>query len=259
MKEIQRYFESQERQLTEQFEEIRKRHSHPGVKGHANEEAVAEFLEENYTAKYAVRNVQIIDSYGESTGEVDVCICNEDQPFGTSPGQIVIAEGVDFVVQVKAVLTTKEIESVFENCDGVKKLQRKLDNGLSFWPSEEDKKYLADRIPYIVLAFSSNLKLETINDKFEKRSCGVKLERQPDAAFILGKGAIYNFREGKGRIFTMDGKTPRDYAALLTGEKTLLEFIRYINTFIPRIHRVARPLIHYLPTRQEYQLWARFK
>lgn len=257
MASIEKYFEYQERRLRDDFETIRATYRDSDVKSSANEDVVAQFLRKHVSARYLVTNVEIIDSYGQASNEVDVCACNTDQPFYESPGQIVIAEGVDFVVQVKASLTSREVDRIIDNCDSVKKLCRKAWDKDQVIATLADVPYFVERIPYIALAFSSQLKLDTVLRKLIEKLSNVALERQPDAIFILNKGGIYNFREGKGRTWKSGDKPILGLAAVYPGERTLFEFIRYIYTIVPRFHRVASPLLHYFPDRPGYRLIGR--
>lgn len=253
MANIESYLASQERRLREDFDRIRANYSDSDVKGFANEGVVAEFLQKHVSARYVVTNVEIIDSYREASSEVDVCACNTDQPFDISPGQIVIAEGVDFVIQVKASLTSGEIDRIISNCDSVKKLCRKASDKDFTYATMADIPYFVDRIPYIVLAFSSRLKLDSVQRKFIEKLSNVALERQPDAIFILNRGAILNFREGKGKVWRSNDRPILGLAAVYTSNRTLFEFIRYIHTYVRRFHRMMSPLVHYFPDMLDYQ------
>lgn len=257
MANIESYLEVQSHRLREDFERIRANYTDSDAKGSANEKVVAEFLQKHISAEFVVTNAEIIDSYGEASSEVDICVCNRDQPFNPSPSQILLAEGVDFVVQVKAYLTSGEIDRVIGNCDGVKKLRRKASKGDFTLAKVEDIPYYLDRIPYIVLAFSSALKLETVLEKLIEKLKDVALEHQPDAIFILNTGTIWNFREGKGKTWKSKGKPIAGLCAAYSGEQTLLEFMRFIHVFVPRFHRTVSPLVHYFPDKLAFRLIGR--
>src|SRR5215204_2174581 len=116
------YLQAYGPELQERFAKIRRGMSDSDVKGGQNERIVAEFLEETVPADFVARSVQIIDSYDRRSHEVDVAVCNRYQIFRESGGGLLIAEGVDFTSQVKAVLTTAELERAFKNCATVKAL-----------------------------------------------------------------------------------------------------------------------------------------
>lgn len=243
------YFASQERSLSESFARIRKTHSDSDVKGGANEGTVTEFLRRHISAASIISNVQIIDSNGSASGEIDVCVCNADQPFAPQPGQIVIAEGVDFVVQVKATLTTKEIERLVKNCESVKQLIRKSNSHDTVLVAEADIPYYADRIPYFVFAFESELSFDTASESLHAELSKISFELQPDAVFVLGRGVFLNFRDGKGFTWLKEGESLTGLFALQT-DRILTEFITYILRVVPRFIRHQSPLLHYLPSEQ---------
>ena len=123
MNKIQEYCDFQSKQLVERFQQIRSGKDDSDVKGGENEQTVVKFLKEHCPAKHIVTNTSIIDSYGNSTDEIDVCVCNADQPFLPSPGSHIIAEGVDFVVQVKSSIPSRsEIKRIINNSQSVKKV-----------------------------------------------------------------------------------------------------------------------------------------
>ena len=182
---IKQYFVGQQRRLKDDFDRIRATLSDSDVKGSANEQAIVEFLQKHTSAHFITSNVQIIDSYGKASDEVDICVCNVNQPFGANPNQLVIAEGVDFVVQVKAKLSSQEIDRVIKNAKTVKQLKRKATQHDRVFGHIEDAPYYIDRIPYFVLANTSELTLETTYKKLLTSLSSVPLEFQPDAIFVL--------------------------------------------------------------------------
>src|SRR6266498_2107400 len=161
MRPIHTYLEHQERKLLLDYEGIRKTHKDPDVKGTVNEGIVAEFLTKHMAGRGIAKNSEIIDSYGDRSDECDVCVCNEDQPFHATSGDVLIAEGVDCVIQVKGCLTGTEIDRTIKNCRSVKQLRRRAREGELTHTHKDDIKYHLERIPYFVLALSSRVSLET--------------------------------------------------------------------------------------------------
>jgi hypothetical protein len=254
---IRDYFVSQQRRLKEDFDRIRASLSDSDVKGSANEQTIVEFLNKHISAHFITSNVQIIDSYGKSSDEVDVCVCNVDQPFGASPGQLVIVEGVDFVVQVKARLTSTELERIVRNAQRVKQLKRMAAENDSVHSNIDDVPYYVDRIPYFVLAYTSELTLEKTHEKLTALLSAVPLELQPDAIFVLDRGAILNMREGKGKAWKAGGKPIIGLCVAHSGEQTLFEFMYYMYLVVPRFYRVVNPLAHYFPSTRDYKISGR--
>jgi hypothetical protein len=73
------------------------------------------FLKNTVPAWDASKNSQIIDSDCLRSDEVDVCVCNYDQFLIQPEGGLLISEGVDFVVQVKAMVTDDELDRALKN------------------------------------------------------------------------------------------------------------------------------------------------
>jgi hypothetical protein len=99
------------RNLRAEFERLRSAQKDSAVKGAGNEMIVGQFLEQHLQPRRVVYNSSIIDAKGGQSDEVDVAVCNFEQPFITGDrAQLLLVEGVDVVVQVKAMLNTTEIK-----------------------------------------------------------------------------------------------------------------------------------------------------
>ena len=244
---IQNYLIRQAEKLNLEFSTIREVHDDSDVKGGINEKVIASFLGKHLKVKEIATNAELIDSEGQTSDEIDVCVCNEYQPFTIDTAIPLLVEGIDFVVQVKATLTTNELERAVRNCESVKKLTRKTSKGDTLFALRGDIPYFVDRTPYLLFSFSSRITLETAQKRLHELSSSMPYFMQPDAIFVLDRGCIINFREGKGRGWTVDGKPLIGYCIAYTEEQTLLEFLRYIYTYITRIRRFVHPLTYYFP------------
>lgn len=245
---IERYFLSYAERLRVDFERSRQSHSDSSVKGSNNEQIAADFLSCHFPSNYVVTNVEILDANDNSCDEIDVCVCNPDQPFSESPGQLLLAEGVDFVLQVKAILTTAEIGRIRKNAGRLKTLIRSKGNRDTVFGKVADAPFYWDRIPYIVLAFTSELKLETARTTFMTEFADVAPELQPDAIFILDRGLIHNFRDSKGYCWHQNGKPLTGWIYGESGDRTLLEMMRFLFSVVARISRNQNPICHYFTT-----------
>ncbi|WP_226163320.1 DUF6602 domain-containing protein [Hymenobacter terricola] len=247
---MEKYFASHQRRITEDFARIRDIYSDSAVKGSNNEKIVSEFLSEHIKCNFISNNNQIIDSLGKASDEIDVCVCNDDQPFRTKTGELILCEGVDFVVQVKAVISSNEIDRIIKNCISVKKLDRQLTLGMTAKGFAGDYEYMIQRIPYLVFAFDSKTSIEAIFMQLRKKLKSVPLHLQPDAIFVLNKGYFINLRRGEG--VPIKGRDARNEATLLKGiagfdtpAYTLLEMIRYINVYLPKAIRTHSIISYY--------------
>lgn len=251
---IKQYLIKQSQILNAEFDKIKTIYGDSDVKGGQNENIIADFIKENYTSNFISIGVEIIDSYGNHTDEIDVCICNQYQPFSAKYGQPLIAEGVDFVIQVKKTITTQEIDRIVKNCARLKKLIRKHNESDKVFGKIEDVEFFVDRIPYIVVAVDSQLTLETIVEKLNAEYNKANFQSQPDAVFVLNRGFIINFREGKGRTWTASGNKIVGFCVVHSQDKTLFELVRYIHSHIPKIEKQVHPLNNYFEGKIDYEI-----
>lgn len=245
MSNIEEYLDLQEKLISERFNHIRSSYSDSDVKGGANEGVVTDFLKEYLSDRFLANNSEVIDSYGHRSNEVDICVCNRDQPISKEKGGILIAEGIDFVVQVKAKLTKPEVRRALDNCKSVKLLERKRDKRDIFAAMDADIPYFVQRIPYFVFAFTAASKFETLCRNIYDMVESVDYIHQPDAFFILGEGFVFNHREGRGAGLEINGKVPEGLFALST-KHNLSDFMGYIHLIVPRFYRVIDPMKYYI-------------
>jgi len=231
--------------MKENFEHIRRSYSDSDVKGSANEHVVSDFLKKYILCQFIANNSEMVDSYGNKSDEIDVCACNRDQPVSRENGGILIAEGIDFVVQVKAKLTKSEINRVVKNCKSVKMLKRRKHPKDIFAAMDADIPYFVERIPYFVFAFSGGAKFETLCKNIYDAIDNVDYVYQPDAFFVLNEGFIVNCRDGKGAGIDANGKVAEGLFAYSTNQN-LSDFMKYIHLIVPRFYRVIDPLLYYI-------------
>ena len=235
--------------LQKQFDLIRSTVTDSDIKGNHNEEIVSDFLKNSVPHWFVSTNSQIIDSYDNSSNELDICVCNNYQFLLQPKGGILIVEGVDFVVQVKAVLTDNELDRIINSCSKVKQLQRKHMKGSTVYSPAKRPYYWFDYVPYFCFAFSSQLKPQTIAEKLNEKLNKIKPEHQIDGLFVLDSGA--SLLPG-GRYKSEDNSRPFKWIALKTEEATLLEFVRNCIDFVPRIQYPHPPITNYFPKEPAY-------
>ncbi len=254
MSRFESRFENYAQELKARFQRLKSSHTDSDVKGDQNEKIVAEFLREHFPATFISTGVQIFDSNDNMSDELDICVCNSDQSLAQEGGGLFIAEGVDFVVQVKATLTDKEIDRALSNCKTVKQLERKFGKGDQVLSAPEaDKSYLS-RIPYIIVAFESQLSPDTLHEKVIEKCSQINLIHQPDALFVINRGLTFiNCRNGQ--THWKSGNNPlKDWIRLESGDKTLLELIRYAHVEVPKFIRLTYPLAHYFSLSPSYKV-----
>lgn len=240
--------------LKNEFEAARAVSTAASTKGGLNEKIVARFLEKCVPSWFTSNNSQIIDSHEQISDEVDVCVCNDQQFLVQPEGGILIAEGVDFVVQVKALLTDNELDRAIRNARTVKKLKRAHVGDTTVYNAGILEPKWFDFIPYFCFAFSSELTDKTVSMKLNEKSNGIDFTQQMDAIFILDRGlTVINGRDGRNHSWRdPKGKLVTGWHGVKTKEDTLLEFIRYCIQYVPRIRHSMPPIVEYFPKKSQY-------
>ncbi|WP_143424989.1 DUF6602 domain-containing protein [Geodermatophilus pulveris] len=224
---------------------MRRLHRDSAVLGRKNEDIVAGFLRSTLRGRVVTRS-SVIDSSGLQSGEIDVLVCNEDQPLlgNEEVSDLLIVEGVDVAVQVKARLTGPEVERIRDNCMSVKmlhKLRAEDDDYRSQSPSEA--RSFLDHVPYLVFCFDTALSASTAVSRLNEALEDVHPEYRPDAVVVLGKYSLINVRDWQtpDRVLV----EPTGFVASATGELALADFMFCVFTYPPRIRRRWHPLVGY--------------
>ncbi|HHC7316052.1 DUF6602 domain-containing protein [Vibrio cholerae] len=247
MNPLEKHLALYSKQLNLKFESIRESYSDSDVKGSQNEEALKKFFVEHYPAWSIRTGCQIINANGDMSDELDVIACNEHQAFAGEESNLLIAEGVDFVVQVKAVLSSNEIDRAIKNCRKLKEVGRAFNqNDLAEVPALVRKEEIT-RIPYIIFAYTSGIKEETALERMAEKVRNIPYDLQPDALYILDKGkTLLNLRDGSTKMVKKGSEHVSGWILCDTQEHTLSDMLRFVNSQIPIIKRQSSPLKHYL-------------
>lgn len=242
--------------LKSTFEATRLAVTDSDVKGSLNETIVAQFLKDTVPNWFISTTSQIVNASDILSDEVDICVCNEHQFFVQPKGGLLIAEGVDFVVQVKARLSDKELDRMIHNCQSVKRAKRSQTKGDTAFVPDNSCLDRLDFIPYICFAFSSELSAETLLERIRSKCELLDYAMQPDAIFVLDRGLTFiNGREGNGHPWKNEaGLCISDWIGMQTGDSTLFEFIRFAIQNVPRFNRAGSPVEHYLPKDSTYNV-----
>ena len=198
---LEEYWGRLEHGLVAQFEAERAAHRDSSVKGTANEDILSRFLSQQTGARRIAARSAIIDHLGGRSDEVDVVVLNDSQPFWTGEsGQLLIAEGVDAVYQVKARLTSSELRRAIKNAKSVKNLLRPLPAGSSAMATDSDGPRFIDRIPFFIFAFESSISVDTALKVLGSELPDDDYDVQPDGIFILGAWEIINIADNLGAL-----------------------------------------------------------
>lgn len=150
---------------------------------------------------------EVIDLADIRSGQVDVVISNEDQPFrtGVHDAGVFLIEGVGAAGEVKSNLIVAELANALEGAARFKKL-RVRDRGINFMANTTNQQRFFDCPPYFLFAFESVVAPETLIKELSAADLVVATDGsgQPmppiDAVFVLGKGVAIDYGDGQGTL-----------------------------------------------------------
>lgn len=200
------------------FEALGESFSHMGVRGSGGEAAVASFLKDKLPSRIGVTTGQVIDCTGAMSRQLDVILYDQDRTpmLFTSPNNsdnLVPAEGVIAVIEVKTRLTKSLLKDVYRNCQSVKSLTRTA--YLNRPPHVPSRVYGQDWIDVpiyysLFAAKSDNMYAGAINDLQE----GSPLHQRIDSVCYLDRGANLNVSIASYRDSPVFSSTPSPNSGL---------------------------------------------
>lgn len=237
-------------QLREQLAETRAGLRHPGDKGSHAEEAFRQLLRRYLPRRFAIGQGEVIDTENRRSGQTDVLVVNEDQPFiypEEEPGLFLI-EGIDAGAEVKSVITSEEFERSIANSQKFKALQALSTPGMRMAKPSDIARF-HERRPWFLFAYESQLTLETIAERLIRaaESLGPKGDLQVDAVFVLDRGSVINLGDGNGSfgVVKEDGSR-RSGWIIHPSDQALYSLISWLSIVMPRVHRLTPILPEYL-------------
>ena len=121
------------KKLRDDFEYIRETISHSGEKGGETEDKVREFLNGHLPKRFHATKGFVIDADSQMSDHQDVIIYDEQSsPVYRYDGanQIVSADAVAAIMEVKAVLNKSQLEEAFGKIEEVKRLKKRPISGM---------------------------------------------------------------------------------------------------------------------------------
>lgn len=243
---IDSYWTTSAAQLQASFERGRAAHRDAAVKGSVNEGILAAFLRENTGAPRVALNSAIIDADDQRSDEIDVAVMNDNQPLWTGEhGQLLIAEGVDVVYQVKAQLTSEELRRAARNGRSVKRLLRPLGAGSIASATGMDGTRFIDHIPFFVFAYESKISSDTATRALADELDGSRWEGQPDGVFVLNDWSLVNVADNSGALKV--GPPEASGFQMVKSPSSLATMMWCHHLSIRRIVHFTHPLQRYHP------------
>jgi hypothetical protein len=238
-------------QMRSQLEKARTRFTHPVDKGSSAEESFRSFLREYLPRRLAIGNGEVVDSNERRSAQVDVVIVSEDHPFTFTenlPG-LFFVEGVTGAGEVKSLLTRDHLEQAINNSRKFKQLSIDIGAGTIVRASPEDLKRYYEHPPYFLFAYESQLSIQTIFQRLqqEENTDGSARTDLLDAVYVLGKGWLVNFGDGKGSFqFISSEKESLAGWQGANSEDVLLPLMAWLSHVMPRFQRYLPILNKYL-------------
>jgi hypothetical protein len=179
------------KKLRDDFEHVRDTISHSGEKGGETEDKVREFLNGHLPKPFHATKGFVIDVDNQMSNHQDVIIYDQQSsPVYKYDGanQIVSADAVAAIMEVKAVLNKSQLEEAFAKIEEVKRLRKRP-------ISDMDQKATESTLTTtgtlgIILGFGSDISLTKLaehcvelNEKYETAHC-------PDMIVLLEVGVI---------------------------------------------------------------------
>jgi hypothetical protein len=179
------------KKLRDDFEHIRETISHSGEKGGETEDRVREFLNGHIPKRFHATKGFVIDTDNQMSDHQDVIIYDEQSSAVykyDGANQIVSADAVAAIMEVKAVLNKSQLEGAFAKIEEVKRLKKRP-------ISEMDQKATASTLTTtgtlgIILGFGSDISLEKLAEHCVELNEKYETAHRPDIIVVLDVGVI---------------------------------------------------------------------
>lgn len=179
------------RKLHDDFEHIRNSIPHSGEKGGETEEKVREFLNGHLPKRFHATKGFVIDTDNQMSDHQDVIIYDQQSsPVYKYDGanQIVSADAVAAILEVKATLNKDQLEEAFAKIEEVKRLRKRP-------IGEMDQKATESTLTTtgtlgIILGFKSDISLEKLADHCLELNEKYETPNRPDIIVVLDTGVI---------------------------------------------------------------------
>jgi len=179
------------KKLREDFEHIRATISHSGEKGGETEDKVREFLNGHLPKRFHATKGFVIDADNQMSDHQDVIIYDEQSsPVYKYDGanQIVSADAVAAIMEVKAVLNKSQLTEAFAKIEEVKRLKKRPISGMDQKATEST--LTTTGTLGIILGFGSDVSLEKLAEHCAELNEKYETAHRPDIIVLLDVGVI---------------------------------------------------------------------
>jgi hypothetical protein len=240
-----------EAQMRAKLDEIRATFAHAGDKGTSVEDSFRAFLRGYLPRRLAVGHGEIVDRQMRRSRQTDVVIVTDDHPFTFTadlPGLFFI-EGVCGAGEVKTNLTGADLQKALESSCQFKRMKAEPGEGSIVCSNPSDLERFYKCPPWFVVAVESQLSLPAIlkkNIEFT-RDRGLEPDGLLDAVFVLDRGWVINFGDGKGSMqFEIPGGEPVAGWVHKRSGSVLFDLLAWLSIVMPRMIRFEPILAPYM-------------
>ncbi len=240
-----------EKQMIEALAEVRETFKHSGNKGTSNENSFGDFVRQYLPRRLEIGNGEIIDSFGNRSGQADIVIVSEDHPFTFNPNRpgLFFIEGISSIGEIKTVLTSQELKNTLNNSVLYKKLKITHGKGSMVHANKSDLERYYEHPPFFLFCYESQLSLSTIKKNIESYVTEKSIDNLQviDGIFVLGKGWLINFGDGKGsfQFKALDGSVFTNWV-IKESNSVLFDFFSYLSVTMPKTIRFEPIIANYL-------------
>ncbi|MEO6288249.1 MAG: DUF6602 domain-containing protein [Dyadobacter sp.] len=243
----------QEVQMQSELARLRATFRHSGIKGTGTEKAFLEFIRQYISLSHGVGQGEIIDSYGNRSGQADVVIINQDHPFtfSSNAAGLFFIEGVTAAGEIKSKLTSGELTKALKSAVKFKRLQMNDPLGKTVTAKPSDAQRFGRHPPYFLFCFESQLSLDRIHQNI-LAFCKKNQIQEPhtiDAVFVINKGFLVDLGDGTGAYKAKNSQSGKDLESWtkVTKNTVLFDCLAWLSITMPRSERPIPILTQYLP------------
>ncbi|MFH2117299.1 MAG: DUF6602 domain-containing protein [Bacillota bacterium] len=233
-------------------EEIQNAFSKASIEGRGTPQEVADRREgfvRSILVKYfpfpnRIAKGNIIDSYGSESPSFDIVMLNSIHPNTISKESerhsVILADGVDFVIDVKGVLMKDELTRSLDQIKKLKQIKRVYDFRMYSKPSEGRLTTLKT-IPVILYAASTYKEISDLVEKIVEYYITNNIQRndQFDCIIINGKYAIFNQYD----FCYSSGKDIERHIGVFRYENSMEFLLKYISDIPKATPDLIEPII----------------
>ncbi len=254
---LKKYFADMAKEIENGFqsESVKKRKTPQDI-ADIREKLLLRMIKRVFPYPYKFGKGEINDSFGNKSHSVDIVVLNPIHPNLYNSDEIIefiLADGVDFAIEVKGSSSRKEIETALLQIRSVKKLRRVEDGLCSRKQAEEIGVFIKQIFTFIFIednaCYDIN-KMQKIFNIIEKYYLdnSVPLEEQFDYIVINNVGLFINCKQKDVYPVSWNGNK-RGISFISMGADTLTTmFMLMINGVIcaPKLSKGEKMLLHYI-------------